>query len=86
MSRLRIDLEDYDKDANRWVQTAKALQPASLAGPKAYFKKFSVAIKSQSLKDIQGELERYKTAISLNLAILGRYDFSFLSNATFIRP
>ena len=74
--RLRIDLEEYDKDANRWVNTAKALQPASSSGAKAYFKKFSVVVNLKSVKDIQEELERYKNAISLNLTILGRYDIS----------
>ena len=74
--RLRIDLEEYDKDANRWIDTAKTLQPASSSGAKAYFKKFSMALKLKSVKDIQEELERYKNAISLNLAILGRYNIS----------
>ena len=71
--RLRIDLEDYLKDATRWAKTAKVLQPASLSGAKAYFKKFSIAVKSKYVKDIWEELERYKSAISLSLVILGRY-------------
>ena len=71
--RLRFDLEDYLKDATRWAKLAKVLQPASRSGAKAYFKKFSIAVKSQSVKDIWEELERYKSAISLSLVILGRY-------------
>lgn len=81
--QLRIDLENYDKDAKRWVKTAKALQPASSSGAKAYFKKFAIAVKLKSVKDIQEELERYKSAISVNLAILGRYDISLFSKGAF---
>lgn len=81
--RLRTDLEEYDKDATRWFKTAKALQPASSSGAKSYFKNFAIAIKLKSVKDIREELERYKNSISVNLAVLGRYDISLFPKGTF---
>ena len=73
VTSLQIELEDCYKDVCQWLKIASNLRPSSSVGAKAWFKKFWISVKQDSVKDIQSEIGRHKQAIQLNLAIIGRY-------------
>lgn len=73
IASLHGQLEVYSKDVRLWLNTAKALRPASEVGVKAWFKKFWIAASIKPLSDVREELDGHNQAISLSLALLGRF-------------
>lgn len=73
IATLHGQLTTYNKDIGLWLNTAKALRPASEVGAKAWFKKFWIAASIKPLGDVRDELDRHNQAVSLSLALLGRF-------------
>ena len=73
VTSLQIELEDCHRDVCQWLKVASNLRPSSSVGAKAWFKKFWISVKQNSVKDIRSEIGRHKQAIQLNLAVIGRY-------------
>ena len=56
LASLAIYIEDCTKDIKRWLGEAKS-------GTKAWFKRFLVAVKKQSIKDVFQEMAAHKESI-----------------------
>jgi hypothetical protein len=72
LASLAIHLEDCAKDIDRWLKEAQSCHSENGPGTKSVFKKFLVAIKKQSIKDIFQEIAAHKDSISISLSTTGR--------------
>jgi hypothetical protein len=72
LASLTINVEDCSKDAQRWVKEAEGLGLTS-GNSKSWFKKFLVAVKKESIKDIFEEIKNHRSSIMFSLLATGRY-------------
>jgi hypothetical protein len=72
LASLAIHVEDCAKDIGRWLREAQSCHPGYGAGTKAMFKRFLVAVKKESIKDVFQEMAAHKASISLSLSTTGR--------------
>lgn len=85
LASLAIHMEDCTKDINRWLKEAQSCHPGYGPWTKSVFKKFLVAVKKQSIKDVFQEIAVHRESISLILITTGRLvvdDISIPCNLT----
>jgi hypothetical protein len=72
LASLTIHLDDCKKDIERWLEEAQSCHPGSVTGTKSVFKKFLVAVKKQSIKDVFHQIAAHQRGIRLSLSNTGR--------------
>lgn len=72
LASLTIHVEDCKKDIDRWLEEAQSCLPGHGPATKSVFKKFLVAVKKQSIKDVFQDMAAHKESISLSLSTTGR--------------
>ena len=72
IAALSVQVEECSKDLFNWLDTAKAMRPASGKGGKAWFKKFWIAANKNRVKDIRTEIGRHVQTLNVSLALIGR--------------
>jgi hypothetical protein len=72
LASLAIHMEDCTKDIDRWLKEAQSCHPGYGPWTKSIFKKFLIAVKKQSIKDVFREIAAHRESISLILITTGR--------------
>ncbi|KAG8525675.1 uncharacterized protein KY384_000435 [Bacidia gigantensis] len=72
IAALSVQVEECSKDLFNWLDTAKAMRPASSKGGMAWFKKFWIATNKNKVNDIRTEIGRHKQTLNISLTLIGR--------------
>jgi hypothetical protein len=75
LASLTIHLEDCRKDIARWLVVAQQHAITGHSTAKKAFKKFLLAIKIRSIKDLFQEISGHRHSLALSLSATGRYDY-----------
>lgn len=82
---LTAQLHGCNNDVETWLEIAKRNNIFTGSRSKRYFKKFVIAVKNDTFKDVHEQMATHRHCIALSLSVLGRYAVlcSLLHSSTF---